>query len=139
MAPSGVYMCARHWRMVPRPLRDAVYDSFRRDGGIAGARKPRPDELQDILLRIEEGESALVGQVATAFVNSIVASAPLPFSHALGTAIIGEPKRSIDLFKHIVADSDRLDHQMYAWPMLDPQPFSDLIPAAGAQGFWNWS
>jgi len=26
-------MCARHWRMVPRPLQAAVYDSFRREGG----------------------------------------------------------------------------------------------------------
>lgn len=23
--------------------------------------------------------------------------------------------------------------------LLDPQPFPQPIPAAGAQGFWNWS
>lgn len=209
-APDDVFMCARHWRMVPKPLQAAIYEDFRRVGARgenhreairivneteagraalelpagtkaltlwepwasliiigakpyefrrwnfadkphlarligqrivihAGARKPRPDELRDILYRIEEGESALAGQIAAPFVNSILAGAPLPLSRALGTAIIGEPKRSADLFEHIVADSDRLDHQMYAWPMTDIRPFAAPIPAAGAQGFWNWS
>lgn len=38
-----------------------------------------------------------------------------------------------------IADSDRLDQHMYGWPMLDPVEFPAPIPAAGAQGFWNWS
>jgi hypothetical protein len=105
----------------------------------AGARKPKAGELTDILDRIKESESALVPKIAVPFVESIIAGASLPLSSALGTAIVGEPKRSVDLFKHIIADSDRLDQQMYAWPMTAPLAFAAPIASAGAQGFWNWS
>lgn len=209
--PSGVYMCARHWRMVPRPLQAAVYASFRAGQGVsrnhleavrvvtateagrampglapgmkaltlwepwaslimigakpyefrrwnftdkphlaklvgqrivihAGARPVKKGELQDIIERIDEGESALVSKIARPFVEKILAGEiRLPMASALGTAVIGQPQNSFELFKHIVADSDRLDQQMYAWPVSDVQAFPSPIPAAGAQGFWNWS
>jgi hypothetical protein len=63
----------------------------------------------------------------------------VPLSVALGTAVIGQPQKSFDLFKPVVADSDRLDDQMYAWPVSDSQALSEPIPSAGAQCFWNWS
>lgn len=209
--PSGVYMCARHWRMVPSPLKAAVYASFHAGQGIssnhleavrvvtaaeagrampgltpgmkaltlwqpwaslimigakpyefrkwnftdkphlarlvdqrtvihAGARPWKRFELEDIVARIEEGESALVADVAKPFIEKIIdGEITIPLAAALGTAIIGRPQKSFDIFKHIVADSDRLDHQMYAWPVSDPQAFAQPIPAAGAQGFWNWN
>lgn len=216
MVPYEMLMCTRHWRMVPKPLQKAIYDTYngnalqahrencaeairitgasedgRKMPGItagmkaltfwqpwaslimvgakpyefrkwnfadkphlakligqrivihAGARKPRPDELRDILDRIDAGESALDAKLAEKLVCAELLTPigipALPLSAALGTAILGEPKRSFDLFKHIVADSDRLDHQMYAWPLSDIQPFPSPVPAAGAQGFWNWS
>jgi hypothetical protein len=55
----------------------------------------------------------------------------------LGTAILGKPRNVVDLFKDQVADSDRLDEHMYAWPLNDVLEFTQPIPAAGAQGFWN--
>lgn len=210
------FMCARHWRMIPRPLQAAIYDAYGRtnDRGEnhrealrlvnelesarqkvslppgtkaltiwqpwaslimlgakpyefrrwnfgdkphlakligrrivihAGARAMRDDELMDVLARIEEGESALAPQIAAPFVNALlnackaVRDASAPRQAALGTATLGEPRNVVDLFKDEVADSDRLDQHMYAWPLTDIQTFPEPIPAAGAQGFWNWS
>jgi hypothetical protein len=209
--PSKVFMCARHWRMVPSPLKAAVYSSFKATGRLsdnhaeavriveaaeagrgvpglnpgmkaltlwqpwaslimigakpwefrkwnftdkphlarlvgqrivihAGARPVKKFELEDISERINEGESALVPEIASPFIEKVLAGEiKLPMASALGTAVIGRPQRSFDLFKHIVADSDRLDHQMYAWPISEVQPFEQPVPAMGAQGFWNWN
>lgn len=216
MVPYEMLMCTRHWRMVPKPLQKAIYDTYngnalqahrencaeairitgaaedgRKMPGIipgmkaltlwqpwaslimigakpyefrkwnfadkphlaklvgqrivihAGARKPRPDELRDILDRIDAGESALDANLAEKLVLAELLTPigvpALPLAAALGTAVIGQPQRSYDLFKHIVADSDRLDQQMYAWPISEIQPFPQPVPAAGAQGFWKWS
>lgn len=212
-----VFMCARHWRLVPRPLQQAVYQSYRstmnalsanhreavrvvqqaeagrKAPGIepgmkaltiwqpwaslimigakpyefrrwsfadkphlakligqrivihAGARKPRADELRDVRHRISEGESALDPTLATPLVDRVLdalvhkEALPIPLAAAVGTALLGEPKRCVDLFADTIADSDRIDQHMYAWPVQDVRPFPEPIPAAGAQGFWNWS
>jgi hypothetical protein len=213
---DDTFMCARHWRMVPRPLQAAIYEDYGRVGARgenhreairlvdaveagraaidlpagtkaltiwqpwaslvmfgakphefrrwnfadkphlakligqrivihAGARRARVSEIDDILARIDEGESALDDKFAKPFLAGLrgalvakeVGGAPL--AAALGTVILGEPKTVVDLFKDTIADSDRLDHHMYGWPMLDPVMFPAPIPAAGAQGFWNWS
>lgn len=216
MVSRGVYMCARHWRMVPRPLQAAVYDSYRRQPGIsdnhcealrivnateasrgalclpagmkaltvwqpwatliiagakryefrrwaftdrpglrrlvgqeivihAGARPPKAHELRDVLDRIEEGESALEASIATPIVLDTLTALeakkplPIPLASALGTVTLGEPRSVIDLFADKVADSDRLDQHMYGWPVSAPKPFSQPVPAVGAQGFWSWS
>lgn len=209
--PTERFMCARHWRLVPSPLKSAVYASYKAEGCIsdnhreavrivtaaeagrampgitpgmkaltvwqpwasltmigakpyefrkwnfadkphlarlvgqrtvihAGARPPKKFELEDILARIDEGESALVAEIAKPFVERVLdGETRLPMASALGTAVIGQPQNSFDLFKHIVADSDRLDQQMYAWPVSDPAPFPAPVSSSGAQGFWNWS
>lgn len=218
--PSHVYMCARHWRMVPKPLQTAVYQSYRTSGRLsenhreavrvveraeagrkfvelpagtkaltiwqpwaslimigakpyefrrwnftdkpylakligqrivihAGSRRPRLGELDDIMLRIEEGESALDANLAIPLVKQLRAALKArgveavlhmaPLGVALGTAVIGEPRNVVDLFRGQVADSDRLDEHMYGWPLTDIQSFGEPIPASGAQGFWNWS
>ncbi|MEY9358998.1 hypothetical protein ABH994_001719 [Bradyrhizobium yuanmingense] len=219
--PRGIYMCPRHWRMVPKPLQTAVYESFRAGHGIsenhreakrvveqaeqglkalnlpagtkaltvwqpwasliildakpyefrkwnftdkphlaklvgqrivihAGARRPKLNELADLLFRIEQGESGLNTEIAKPLATKIhdrlkakgrrLDSRDLPFGAALGTAIIGEPRSVLDIFKGTpIADSDRLDHSLYGWPMMDVKPFAQPIPSAGVQGFWNWS
>lgn len=209
--PVHVFMCARHWRMVPSPLKAAVYSSYKTTGRIsdnhreavrvveaaeagrampglspgtkaltlwepwaslimigakpwefrkwnftdkphlaklvgqrfvvhAGARPPKKFELEDIITRIDDGESALVADIARPFIEKVLdGEVRLPLAHALGTAVLGQPQKSFDLFKHIVADSDRLDHQMYAWPVSAIEAFPSPVPAAGAQGFWNWN
>jgi len=215
--PHNIFMCARHWRMVPRPLREAISAGWSMGGGSpyrancleairvvanaegartvpgvepgmkaltiwqpwasliiilakpfefrrwsfadkpnlaklvgqrivihAGARQPRAIELEDILARIRAGESALLPH-AKMFVEWQLSALretkkiAAPVSAALGTAVIGQPIRVVDLFADQVADSDRLDQHMYAWPLTDVRQFPEPIPAAGAQGFWNWS
>ncbi|PZA12485.1 hypothetical protein DNX69_10960 [Rhodopseudomonas palustris] len=214
--PAEVFMCARHWRMVPKPLQAAVYESFRSTGRLsdnhreavrvveaaeagrtaldllagmkaltiwqpwaslvmigakpyefrrwrfadrphlakligqrivvhAGARPARPAELLDILERIDQGESALDRAIARPFLEELLAArlrketGPAPLAAALGTAVLGEPRNCLDLFVDTVADSTRIDEHMYAWPLTDVQAFPEPIPAAGAQGFWNFT
>lgn len=219
--PRGVFMCARHWRMVPKPLQAAVYESFRSTGrtsdnhweavrvveqaehGIkaldlppgtkaltiyqpwatliilgakphefrgwnftdkphlaklvgkrivihASARRPPISELDDVLHRIDEGQSALNNEIAKPIVTEMRAALKArgkdadlhmaPLSVALGTAVIGEPRSVLDIFKGTpIADSDRLDDSLYGWPLTDIKRFEKPIPSAGAQGFWNWS
>lgn len=213
--PDNVFMCARHWRMVPRPLQLAVYESWRSEGragenhrealrvviateggravhGLppgtkaltiwqpwaslvmigakpdefrrwnfadkphlakligrrivvhAGARAVRLGEVDDVLSRIEDGESALDVAIARPFLldlrEALLRKArSLPLAAALGTATLGRPRNVIDMFAGQIADSDRLDEHMYGWPLSDVQAFQAPVPAAGAQGFWNWS
>lgn len=218
--PTNIFMCARHWRMVPKPLQRAIGDGWSMGGGSpyrencdeairivgeaeglgrllkmpefepgmkaltiwqpwaslviilakpyefrkwsfadkpnlarlvgqrivihAGARMPREAELEDILERIADGDSALLpnaGQFIEQQLRQLRATKKIaaPVSAALGTAIIGEPVKAAKLFADRVADSDRIDHQMYAWPLTQIRQFEEPIPAHGAQGFWNWS
>lgn len=218
--PANTFMCARHWRMVPRPLRDAIYADFARTGraganhrealrlvnateggradlGLpagtkaltiwqpwaslvmigakryefrrwnfadkphlaklvgkrlvvhAGARPPRVAEIDDILNRIVSGESELDQGIAVPFLTDLraklaaiklgQAAYAIPLAAALGSAVLEDPRSVADLFADQVADSDRLDHHMYAWPLADVRPFPAPVAAAGAQGFWNWS
>ena len=212
--PDDTFMCARHWRMVPKPLQTAIYEDYGRTGSRgdnhrealrvvnevelgrsatslpagtkaltiwqpwaslvimgakphefrrwkftdkaqlarlvgqrivihAGVRQPRLSEVDDILERIDAGESDLSPEIARDFLVQLHArlalkdKAAVPLGAALGTVILGEPKNVVELFAHM--DSDRLDHHMYGWPMIEPKPFASPIPSMGAQGFWNWS
>jgi hypothetical protein len=66
---------------------------------------------------------------------------PIPLGAGLGTAIIGPPALSCDIFNLTVApmqvDSDRGQFN-WAWPLTDIEPFAAPIPMRGLQGFWNW-
>lgn len=216
--PQNIFMCGRHWRMVPKPLREAISTGWSMGAGSpyhencdeairvvadaeagrampgvepgmkaltvwqpwaslimigakpwefrswnfsdqpglrrlvgqrivihAGAHKPKLDKVNEIIDRIQEGESALDRDLGLHLVNDVRAAVlakrplPIPLSAALGTVTLGQPRRAYDLFVDKVADPDRLDPDMYAWPVSDPQPFPEPIPAAGAQGFWNYS
>lgn len=212
MVPHHIFMCARHWRMVPAPLKAALRETWA-NGGVtsawrenanqaisvvaaaegsrsapgvtpgmkaltvwqpwaslimiggkpyefrtwnftdkpnlaklvgqrivihAGARLPKKGELEDVIERINDGQSALVAAIAKPFVERALAGEQLTFGAALGTAVLGNPVHSVDLFGLDVADSDRGNFN-WAWPVSDVQPFPEPIPSAGAQGFWNWS
>jgi hypothetical protein len=102
----------------------------------AGARPIRRAELQDILLRLRSGETDLIVDIARPIVERAM-SAPgaFPLASGLGTAILGTPRRAIDLF----GDSDRIDEHVWGWPVSEIQHFQPIVPAKGWQGFWNWS
>lgn len=107
----------------------------------AGARPIKPDEIDDIFDRITEGNSALKSEIALPLLQRVREAyrcrGVLELSAGLGTAILGAPQRVTELFAWI-ADSDRLDHSVWAWPLTDIRPFTHPIPMRGAQGFWNW-
>lgn len=109
----------------------------------AGSRPMRPGEISEIWDRLDVGESALVESLARPLLENICRSPKparaLELSAGLGTAILGEPQRVIDLFKDDVADSGRLDQHMWAWPLSDIRRFDTPVPSRGAQGFWNWT
>ena len=107
----------------------------------AAARPIKPDEIADILARIEDRSSGLIEEKAKPVLQRLMEAykchGVLELSAGLGTAMIGKPRRVGDIFKGI-ADSDRLDHSVFGWPLTDLQPFDHPHPFRGAQGFWNW-
>jgi hypothetical protein len=107
----------------------------------ASARPIRLAEIEDITARLNDGISALRGDIALPLLERIRAACEsggvVELSAGLGTAVLGEPKKVDELFNS-PADSDRIDHDMWAWPLTDIQPFAAPVPCRGMQGFWSW-
>lgn len=109
----------------------------------AGARKVDPREVQELLLNLWAGEpTGLLEEPARQLLVKIGFrpgddGVMLPTSHGLGTAVLGKPRKASEIFGGR-GDSDRIDHQIWAWPLTDIKPFEPPIPIRGAQGFWNW-
>lgn len=107
----------------------------------AGARPVRRDEVDDLLYRLARDGGKGTGLVAPLAreVLARIHSRSYPLASALGTAILGEPREASRLFAGDIADSDRVDHSIWAWPLTDIEPFEPPIPARGFQGFWIWN
>lgn len=106
----------------------------------AGKRPIKLSEMIELKARIEDGSSALIADRALPIIERLI-EAPkcrgiLPMSAALGTVTIGKPRRADGLFKK--PDSDRFEHHVFAWPMIEPRPFDVPIDVRGLQGFWNF-
>jgi hypothetical protein len=110
----------------------------------AGARPARRDEIADLLDRMHRKHS-IINEAAAPFLERWhLAPGMLPLSAVLGTAILGEPRRAHILFSReqsaaAEADSMRIDHHMWAWPLTAIERFDLPLPARGAQGFWRWA
>lgn len=110
----------------------------------AGARKVRPEEVQELLLHLWAGEeTGLVREKARELLVKIGfkpgdGGPMLPTAHALGTAVLGKPRKASEIFGRGRGDSDRVDEQIWAWPLTDIKAFEPPIPMRGAQGFWRW-
>lgn len=112
----------------------------------AGARPMRRAEILDLIARLREephltGVDPAIGlplleRVATAHSSSLPHA--LPLAAGLGAAILGQPRKATALFGGTVADSDRIDQHVWAWPLTEIEPFATPIRSRGAQGFWNW-
>lgn len=112
----------------------------------AGARKVRPEEIRDLVVRLHGTDAwttALRKDVALPLLEKwLTAPGALPLGGILGTAVLGAPQRAnaiLGEFGAPIADSDRLQHCNWAWPLSDVRPCDDLSPVKGAQGFWDWS
>lgn len=111
----------------------------------AGARPAKKKEIADLIDQMQGNDAWLTGlrSEALPWLKNWHADPDCMFRSAVvGTAVLGEPV-SADAINHEfggpVNDSDRSDHALYAWPMLDIEAFQPPIPAKGAQGFWNWN
>lgn len=114
----------------------------------AGARPVKAAEVEDLLRRIEaeasdtgrdDERTCLDLDKARELLLKVRASYKyqmLPTAMALGTALLGEPIQSCDLFRMNVADSDRGNFN-WAWPLTDIRHFEPPIPMRGAQGFFD--
>jgi hypothetical protein len=107
----------------------------------AGARPVKAAEIGDIIDRIEDHISSLRREIALPLLQRLKAAykcqGVVPLAAGLGTAIIQTPKSVSALFSS-PADSDRIDHHMFAWPLTDIRPWAEPVECRGAQGFWTW-
>lgn len=107
----------------------------------AGARPVRAAEVEDIIARVNDRVSSLIPEKAQPLLERLRAAykcrGVVELSAGLGTATLGMPVQVSRLFNS-PADSDRIDHHMWAWPLTDIRPFDAPIPMRGAQGFWQW-
>lgn len=132
-----------------KPYEFRRWDYRQRERALAGqrivihasARPVRPIEVEDIIRRMSDRISSLRAETAMPLLKRLQAAHKargiVELSAGLGTAIIGTPRLVSSLFSS-PADSDRIDHHMYAWPLTDIQPFDAPMPCRGAQGFWTW-
>lgn len=132
----------RSWNYVARGVGVKPGD---RIGIHAGARPIRPAEITDLLERLDDvaNTTGLVPEIARALLERINAAhkccGVVEMSALLGTAIIGAPRLSAEVkpeWAALIADSDRLEHCNWAWPMSNIQVM-DPTPMRGAQGFFN--
>jgi hypothetical protein len=104
----------------------------------AGARPVRALEVEDIIAGLNDRISSLIPDKARPLLErlrSAKCQGVCELSAGLGTVVLGKPRHVSSLSP---ADSDRIDHHMWAWPMLDIQPWPEPVPMRGAQGFWQW-
>jgi hypothetical protein len=109
----------------------------------AGARPIRWREVHELLAACRAGgrhTGLIVGKALPLLARVSAAHkcrGVLPEGAGLGTVVIGRPRNAGEIFRGQVADSDRGAFN-WAWPMLDPQPWPQPVPARGFQGFWPW-
>ncbi len=108
----------------------------------AACRPIKHREICDTLERIAADESSLVKEIAVPLLERVrdahKCRGVLETGAGLGTAILGRPESVTTLFADKVADSDRLDHSLFAWPLTEINRWAEPIPMRGYQGFWNW-
>lgn len=112
----------------------------------AGARPVRPKEIDTLIsqLRLEEGwGTALKPEALDLLLTMQSRPDTIPLSSILCTAVIGKPVPAAEAVRQAYGedfkgDSDRIDHQVFGWPMLDVKRFDIPVPMKGMQGFWTW-
>lgn len=109
----------------------------------AGKRPVRHDEVLDLIYRLEHDGGKGTGlkvEPALELLQGLVANpGAVPLSSIVCTAFLGRARKASVLFGGDVADSDRIDHHMWAWPLTRVERLEPFVPASGSQGFWNWN
>jgi ASCH domain len=106
----------------------------------AGSRPIRLVEIDDIIERMDDGLSSLKADKALPLLERIRGAykgqGVVELSAVLGSVILGTPISVTALFNS-PADSNRIDHHMWAWPLTDISVLTPPVPMRGAQGFWS--
>jgi hypothetical protein len=132
----------RGWNYVRRGVGVSPGD---RIGIHAGKRPIRLSEIRDLLDRLDDPDNTtgLIPDRARPLLERLAAAHKclnvIEMSALLGTARIGAPRLSAEVkpeWAALIADSDRLEHCNWAWPMTDIKVFAP-VPMRGAQGFFN--
>lgn len=110
---------------------------------IHAAKRPmREAEIVELINRIEDlnqrWTTGLDAEVAhPILLEALTNPRQLPLGAGLGTALLGQPMLAKDIMAG-VADSDRLEHSAWAWPLTNVEAFEAPVACGGAQGFWPW-
>ncbi len=90
-------------------------------------------ERGDFVSFLGTAEPALVERAA----DIVDRAMSLPRGAVLGTAVMGESRRAIDLFRTVM-DPEEIDPDKWAWPMSAPHPLDAPAPVSGERGWWKW-
>ena len=110
----------------------------------AGARKPNPAEVSQLIRLLQAGgryaAATALQPIETAI--DVLRRGSWPLACGIGTAIVGEPRSGADIGADLgalkVNDSDRDYHSNWGWPMLDVEAWPAPLEMRGAQGLWAW-
>lgn len=112
----------------------------------AGVRKPRPQEITDLVMQLLSSEWRATGvnlDALPALNNWAVDPRLLPLGFVVGTATLGEPIKNEELAAAMgvkwVNDSDRVGDSNWGWPMLNVKRCDPTVHATGRQGLWTFS
>lgn len=109
----------------------------------AGTRAMKKGEVSGLLNQLAHGDfiGGLKVDAIPLLEDILMDRRKLPLSAGLGSVLLGEPKRSHDLWPEQfegMSDSDREACSNWAWPVSEIQHFEPSVPIKGHQGFWNW-
>lgn len=111
----------------------------------AGARPAKKSEIADLIYELRQNGregTSLEPEIALPLLERWhTAPAMLPLSSVLCTAILGKPMPAAlwaSRHGYSAADSDRIDHTKWAWPLTEIERLAPFVPAKGMQGFWTW-
>ena len=108
----------------------------------AGARAVDLDEVRDLIRKVDNDEpgTAMKKEGVLDFLERVLVSPGMvPRSAVVCTAFIGRARKATEMFGRQVADSDRIDQHIWAWPLTNVERIEPPEPASGMQGFWNWT
>lgn len=109
----------------------------------AGARPVRRDEIADLILRLKTPRDIWTTGLEPGALELLerwhTSPGSLPRSAIMCIATLGTPVRAASILPPELGDSDRVDHQKWAWPLTAIERLAPPPPARGAQGFWLWN
>lgn len=111
----------------------------------AAARSANVGDMAQLLERLgtpDDGaflDAAIARPFLERCMTGLRANSPLEYSCGLGTALLGEPIKAIDV-PGIPGQGDVeiINPDMWAWPLTEIHRWAEPVDCKGLQGFWTW-